>query len=70
MTSPGIGTVLLKLSFHVATDVSLMLKDITYLPHDAAAEVSKDKEPMGRGCVEFKWFESQLMSDSSELKVK
>ena len=43
---------------------------ITYLPHKAVAEVSKDKEPIGRGCVEFKWFESQLMSDSSELSVK
>ena len=29
-----------------------------------------NKEPTGRGCVEFKWFESQLMSDSSELRVK
>ena len=34
------------------------------------AEVSKDKEPIGRGCVEFKWFESQLMSDSSEVRFK
>ena len=43
---------------------------ITYLPHEAVAEVFKDKEPIGRGCVEFKWFESQLMSNSSELRVK
>ena len=43
---------------------------ITYLPHKAVAEVSKDKEPIGRGCVEFKWFESQLMSDSSEVRFK
>ena len=43
---------------------------ITYLPHKAVAEVSKDKEPIGRGCVELNWFESQLMSDSSELRVK
>ena len=43
---------------------------LTYLPHEAVAEVSKDKEPIGRGCVEFKWFESQLMSDSNELRVK
>ena len=43
---------------------------ITYLPHKAVAEVSKDKEPIGRGRVEFKWFESQLMSNSSELRVK
>ena len=40
---------------------------LTYLPHKAVAEVSKDKEPIGRGRVEFKWFESQLMSDSSAL---
>ena len=42
----------------------------TYLPHKAVAEVSKDKEPIGRECAEFNWFESQLMSDSNELKVK
>ena len=34
------------------------------------AEVSKNKEPIGRGCAEFKWFESQLMSDSIEVRVK
>ena len=44
--------------------------DITYLPHKAVAEVSRDKEPIGRGCVEFKWFESRLMSDSSEVRFK
>ena len=43
---------------------------ITYLPHKAVAEVSKDKEPIGRELVEFNWFESQLMSDSNELRVK
>ena len=43
---------------------------LTYLPHKAVAEVSRDKEPIGRGCVEFKWFESQLMSDSSEVRFK
>ena len=43
---------------------------ITYLPHKAAAEVSKDKEPIGRGCVEFKWFESHVMSDPSEVISK
>ena len=43
---------------------------ITYLPHKAVAEVSKDKEPIGRECAEFNWFESQLMSDSNELSVK
>ena len=26
---------------------------LTYLPHEAVAEVSKDKEPIGRGDVEF-----------------
>ena len=45
-------------------------EQLTYLPHKAVAEVSKDKEPIGRGCVEFNWFESQLMSDSNELRVK
>ena len=44
--------------------------DITYLPHKAVAEVSKDKEPIGRECAGFNWFESQLMSDSNELRVK
>ena len=44
--------------------------NITYLPHKAVAEVSRDKEPIGRRCVEFKWFKNQLMSDSSELRVK
>ena len=43
--------------------------NITYLPHKAVAEVSKDKEPIGRECAEFNWFESQLMSDSNELRV-
>ena len=43
---------------------------ITYVPHKAVAEVSKDKEPIGRGRAEFNWFDSQLMSDSSELRVK
>ena len=31
---------------------------LTYLPHKAVAEVSKDKEPIGRECAEFNWFES------------
>ena len=43
---------------------------LTFLPHKAVAEVSKDKEPIGRECLEFNWFESQLMSDSNELRVK
>ena len=44
--------------------------NITYLPHKAVAEVSKDKEPIGRECAEFNWFESQSTSDSNELRVK
>ena len=40
---------------------------ITYLPHKAVAEVSKDKEPIGKGWAEFKWFESQLMSAESQM---
>ena len=56
-------------------DADAMIKDrygnqLTYLPHKAVAEVSKDKEPIGRECAEFNWFESQLMSDSNELRVK
>ena len=43
---------------------------ITFEPHKAVAEVSKDKEPIGRECAEFKWFESHLMSDSNELRAK
>ena len=43
---------------------------LTYLPHKAVAEVSKDKEPIGRECAEFNWFESQLMSDSVEVRFK
>ena len=43
---------------------------LTYLPHKAVAEVSKDKEPIGRECAEFNCFESQLMSDSSEVRFK
>ena len=43
---------------------------ITYLPHEAVAEVSKDKEPIGKGCAEWKWFESQLMSASNEMRFK
>ena len=43
---------------------------LTYLPHKAVAEVSKDKEPIGRGRAEFNWFESELMSDSNEMRIK
>ena len=49
---------------------SIILWYLTYLPHEAVAEVSKNKEPIGRECTEFNWFESQLMSDSNELRVK
>ena len=54
--------------------VTKMINDfkfiITYLPHEAVAEVSKDKEPIGRECAEFNWFQSQLMSGSNQLRVK
>ena len=43
---------------------------LTYLPYKAVAEVSNDKEPIGRGRVEFTWFKSQVMSDPNELRVK
>ena len=43
---------------------------LTYLPHKAVAEVSKDKKPIGRECAEFNWFESPLMSGSNEWRVK
>ena len=43
---------------------------LIYLPHKVVAEVSKDKEPIGRVCAEFNWFESQLMSDSNEVRFK
>ena len=46
------------------------ITNLTYLPHKAVAEVSKDKEPIGRECAEFNWFENELMSDSNELRVK
>ena len=49
---------------------NLVRNHLTYLPHKAVVEVSRDKEPIGRGCVEFNWFESQLMSDSSEVTFK
>ena len=52
-------------------DISLLhIIILTYLPHKAVAEVSKDKEPIGRERAEFNWFESQLMSDSNESRVK
>ena len=38
--------------------IYIYLYILTYLPHKAVAEVSKDKEPIGRRCVECKWFES------------
>ena len=33
-------------------------------------EVFEDNEFIGRGCVEFNWFESLLMLDLNELRVK
>ena len=51
-------------------DQNIQIFIITYLPHKAVAEASRDKEPIGRGCVEFNCFESQLMSDSSEVRFK
>ena len=50
--------------------LSYVMQYLTYLPHKAAAEVSKDKEPIGRERAEFNWFESQSMSDSNELRFK
>ena len=41
---------------------------VTYGPRKAVAEVSKDKEPIGKERAEFNWFESQLMSDSNALR--
>ena len=58
------------LVFDVIHVILCHLYILTYLPHKAVAEVSKDKEPIGRECAEFNWFESQLMSDSNELRVK
>ena len=43
---------------------------LTYLPHEAVSELSNHEEPIGRGCLEFNWFESPLMSDPNELKIK
>ena len=43
---------------------------ITYLPHEAAAEVSNHKEPIGSGRAEFNWFESQWMSGPNALRAK
>ena len=54
----------------MSLNIDMDYKTITYLPHEAVAEVSKDMEPIGRECAEFSWFESQLMSDSNELRVK
>ena len=59
-----------KLATRLCTPLVTILYIITYLPHKAVAEVSKDKEPIGRERAEFNWFESQLMSDSKESRVK
>ena len=60
------------LYMYVCTHVINVRKNryVTYLPHKAVAEVSKDKEPIGRECAEFNWFENELMSDSSEVRFK
>ena len=42
---------------------------MAYGPHKVVAEVSNHNEPIGKG-VWSSMFESQLMSDSSELRVK
>ena len=56
---------------YLCMDIAIRnIYNLTYLPHKAVAEVSKDKEPIGRKCAEFNWFEIQLMSDSNELRVK
>ena len=56
--------------YHNISKYIIIYHNITYLPHKAVTEVSKDKEPIGRECAEFNWFESQLRSDSNELRVK
>ena len=48
---------------------------LTYLPHKAVAEVSRDKEAIGRECAEFNWFENkrvegQMIWLSSDLRFK
>ena len=58
---------LLLLNFNINNIIYI---NITYLPHKAVAEVSKDKEPIGRECAEINWFENELMSDSREVRFK
>ena len=66
LSSKGVGK---QSSIYTYIYIYICLKP-TVIPHKAVAEVSKDKEPIGRECAEFNWFESQLMSDSNELRVK
>ena len=54
---------------HLEKDLQITT-GITYLPHEAVAEVSKDKEPIGRGRAEFNWFESQLLSAPNDMRFK
>ena len=37
---------------------------------EAVAEVSNHKEPIGRRCVQFNWFQSQLISGSNKLRIR
>ena len=55
---------------YIYIHVHINITFITYLPHEAVAEVSNHKEPIGRRCVEFNWLENQLVSGSNDLKVK
>ena len=38
-----------------------------YLPHKVVAEVFNYKEPIGRGCMAFNWFENNLMLDLTDF---
>ena len=68
--TPNPGHVAIFVDAKALDNPEILYNCLTYLPHKAVAEVSKDKEPIGRECAEFNWFESQLMSDSNELRVK
>ena len=71
---PSLRTPHLTLAMEVVNKKKIRLGKVhlfsTYLPHEAVAEVSNHKEPIGRGCVEFNWFESHLVSDSNDLRFK
>ena len=59
---------------HVMQFISTIIFELTYLPHEAVAEVSKDKEPIGRRCgiqlVRFNCFACHLVWDSMDLRFK